>query len=112
MSVVDQKGMDDIPLVEAKEVAASKVLSGSESIRPDETREGLIKKIKDFAVSHPSILYKGVPLALATYACYPLLISFWYLIPWIWSGYVVWSMIPTSTLTVIWMGLRAYKALV
>ena len=76
-----------------------------------ETDRTSLAKIRSFLWQNPSVIYKGVPLAMATYACYPLLVSFWYVLPWIWSGYAMYSVLPTGTLTYLWAALKVYKAL-
>jgi len=70
-----------------------------------------LAKIRAFVWAHPEMLYKGVPIAMAGYACYPLLLSTWYILPWLWSGYAVYSMFPRGTLTYLWAGLKVYRHL-
>ena len=74
----------------------------------DSDKSALVK-IRQFVWNHPEIIYKGVPLAMVGYASYPLLISSWYILPWIWSGYIAYSALPSGTLTYIWAGLKVYR---
>ena len=68
------------------------------------------EKIKDFLSDskkymidcvrdNPEIFYKGVPLAMAIYIFFPMIIFLWEWLPWITSVYFVYQRIPVSAIS-------------
>ncbi len=52
------------------------------------------KYIKD----NPRIFYKGVPLIIAIYILFPVLLMTWEWLPWIWASFELYNRIPPGTI--------------
>lgn len=68
--------------------------------------------IKDYILSHPGILYKGLPLAVVVWMTYPLLSFAWAWLPWLLASYEVYRFIPPGSLSWIYDILRREENIV
>lgn len=60
----------------------------------------LIVRVKDFVISNPQIIYRGVPCAVMLYitgpVAIPILVTGWKWLPFIYSLYKLWGRFPSS----------------
>lgn len=56
-------------------------------------------KVKQFLVDNPQVVYKGAPLLLFIYLFYPILLTGWYWLPWIWAIYTIYRDMPSETIS-------------
>ena len=59
----------------------------------------VLQNIKDFLIAHPEIIYKGVPLAVAVYILYPVIVMGISFLPYLWAMYYTYSIIPSWVFT-------------
>jgi len=57
--------------------------------------QDVLEKALSFCKKHPELVYKGIPLAVASYYTLPLVYQAWAWSPWIVSSFIVWERIPT-----------------
>ena len=57
-------------------------------------------KIKQFVIDNPQVVYKGIPLLLAIYLFYPIILAGWYWLPWICATYEAYNRIPPGAISV------------
>jgi hypothetical protein len=70
-----------------------------EDVNKDEEVKKLWDDIKDIMTSNPKIVYYGIPTATALYISYPTLCLIFAWLPWIFSIYELYKLLPTNSVT-------------
>lgn len=65
-------------------------------------------KVKQFLLDNPHVVFKGIPVLLAIYFFYPVLLVGWYYLPWVWVTFQVYQSIPPGTIPVTTGILKQY----
>jgi len=59
---------------------------------------GSLESIKKYVMEHPGLLIKGVPLVFVIWLAYPLILTTWGWLPWVWASYETYKMLPEGIL--------------
>jgi hypothetical protein len=69
----------------------------------------VLLNIRDFLLQNPQILYKGVPLAVAIYVLYPLIVGGIAFLPYLWAMYYCYSITPSWAVTAVTLYFKREK---
>lgn len=103
-----KKRAEDMELVIKSDITPTLSLELTRELVPTVQEKNALAKVQEFIYNHPEIITKGIPLAVAVYILFPVFVTAWAWLPWIWASYQIYTTLPPGTIPISTKALQLY----